>query len=194
MKHLKMLGLAAVAAAALTAFVGAGTASATTLTGLKGAVLGTGSSIHGVSEGIVKWTTEFKNIECRSTLGMTTSNETGASVSGRVETLTLEECNCEAKVLKGGTLSIAWTSGSNGTVSSSGLEFTATCSTIFGNVHCIYVSNGSDLGTLTGGTTARLDITSGSIPRLPTSPLCGEIAYWDAIYKIDSPDTLNVIN
>jgi len=198
MKYVKMLGLAAVTAMALMAFVGAGTASATTLTGEGGAVLGSGSSIHAVLDpgtGPAKLTTAFKNIECEeSTVSGKTTNETGASVSGNVETLTFGKCNCEVKVISKGTLSITYTSGSNGSLSSNGAEVTAQCSTIFGNVHCIYVTENTGLGTLTGGTTATMDIESANIPRLSTSALCAETAKWDAKYSVDSPDTLKVQN
>jgi hypothetical protein len=195
MKHVKMLGLAAVAAAALMAFVGAGTASATTLTGVGGSVLKTGTTIHAVNSGIAKLTTSFKTIECsKSTVQGKTTSETGTAVTGNVEILTFEECNCEVKVLNKGSLSIERIGAtSNGTLKSSGAEVTATCSSIFGNVHCIYATSNTDLGTLTGGTTAVMGISSADIPRLSTNALCDEGANWDATYKVDNPDTLNVI-
>lgn len=51
MKFIKMLGLAALTAVALMAFVGGGTASATTLTGEGGAIIKTGTEFHAVNEG-----------------------------------------------------------------------------------------------------------------------------------------------
>jgi hypothetical protein len=196
MKHLKRLGLAAVAAMALMAFVGAGTASATTLTGVGGAVLKTGTTIHVVSSGTNTMTTSFLNIQCSTSKAAgSTSNETGTAITINVTERTTEGCNCEVVVLKTGTLSITWTSGNSGTVRSSGAEITASCSTIFGNVHCIYATNNTDMGTLVGsattGATATLN-TSADIPRLSTSALCNEKGTWDANYKIDNPDTLNV--
>jgi hypothetical protein len=192
MKYLKELGLAAVATAALMACVGAGTASATTLTGVGGAVLKTGTTIHVVNEGINTMTTSFKNVECKgSTAAGKTLNETGATITIEVTERTTKECNCEVKVLKTGTLSITWTSGSNGTVKSSGAEITSNCSTIFGGVHCIYATSNTDMGILEGGTTARQS-TSADIPRLSTNGLCDESAIWDAVYRVDNPDTLNV--
>jgi len=194
MKHLKRLGLAAVAAMALMAFVGAGTASATTLIGVGGSVLKAGTTIHAVNVGTVTFTTEVKNVECTgSTIQGTTSNETGTTVNITVSTLTFTGCNCEVKVLKTGTLSIERIgTTSNGTVKSNGAEITESCSTIFGTVHCIVATSGTDLGTLTGGTTATIDISSAQIPYLTTSSLCSA-GRWDATYKIDNPDTLNVI-
>jgi len=196
--NFKRLGPAFVVAAALMAFAGVGTASATTLTGVGGAVLKTGTTLHVVSSGTNTMTTSFLNIQCTSSKAAgKTSNETGTAIMIEVTERTTEGCNCEVKVLKTGTLAITWTSGNNGTVSSSGAEITANCSSIFGNVHCIYATNNTDMGTLVGsattGATATLN-TSADIPRLSTSALCAEKGTWDAAYKVDNPDTLNVKN
>jgi ABC-type glycerol-3-phosphate transport system substrate-binding protein len=75
MKYLKILGLAAIAAAALMAF--AGTASATTLTSPKGTIVKTGTVIHAVSEGHVVFDPPFSKSECNLTIEGTTSNEGG---------------------------------------------------------------------------------------------------------------------
>jgi hypothetical protein len=193
MKFLKTLGLAAATAAVLTALIGSGTASATALTSPEGTVLKTGSSIHAVNSGASTLTTEFKNIECKeSTIQGKTTAESGTTIPANVETLTFGSCNCEVKVLKGGTLSVQWTSGSNGTVRSSGTEVTTSCSTIFGTVHCVYATSSTALGTLTGGNPAKVDISSADVPRLTTSALCDESANWDATYEITSPKPLYV--
>ncbi|HET7510987.1 MAG TPA: hypothetical protein VFJ65_12155 [Solirubrobacterales bacterium] len=198
MKYVKTLGLVAAVTAALLALMGSGSASATVLTGGGGGVLSTGTAIHAENEGTVILTTSFLNIECTgSTVSGKTTNESGTAVEGKVESLTWSGCNCEVKTLAGGTLAIAVSgSGPNGSVSSSGAEVTAQCSTIFGAVHCIYKTSTTSLGTLTGssttGSTATMDIEGKNIPRLSTSALCAEKASWDAKYKIDNPDTLNV--
>jgi len=201
MKYVKML--AAVTAMALMAFVGAGTASATTLTGEGGAVLGTGSSFHAELEPSEfpksKLTTAFKTFECdSSTIAGKSKNVTSTAIDIVVESLAFGGCNCEVSVIGKGTISITWTEGSNGTVSWNGTETTLNCSTIFGSVHCIYVTEKTDIGTLTGSesttATALLDVSGANIPRLPTSGLCAEGAKWDAVYKITSPDVLNVKN
>jgi hypothetical protein len=202
MKYVKMLGLAAVAAAALMAFVGASTASATVLCANNGSTTAcsskyaAGTAIKAENEGTATLTTSFKNIECTgSNVEGTTSNtgKSGEAVSGSVSSLTFTGCNCEVKVLKTGSLSVTWISGTdNGTLKSSGAEVTANCSTIFGTVHCIYATSSTDLGTLTGGTTAKMDISSADIPRLTTNALCDESANWDATYKVTSPDSLFV--
>lgn len=214
MKYVKMLGLAAVAAAALMAFVGVSTASATVLCTTaegSGATTGTtcaagwaekeGQEIHAISEGTTTLTTSFKNIECKkSTVAGKLANEGSATetVKGNIETLTFEECNCEVNVLQKGELEIHWIEGThNGTLTGNKSVITTQCSTIFGAVHCIYTTSNTHLGTLTGsattGKTATLDVEGKNIPLFePTSSLCPEKSAWDAKYEITTPDTLNV--
>jgi hypothetical protein len=201
MKYVKMLGLAAVAAAALMAFVGASTASATVLTSPAGTKLPAGTVITStLEEPPAVLTGGFKNIECKkSSVGGKTTNEGGTSetVKGTIETLTFEECNCEVVVVSKGTLEIHNIAGTaNGTLTSSGAKVTVNCSTIFGNVHCIYTTNNTDLGTLTGsktlgGKTATMDITA-TIPQEETNFLCAEESVWHAKYLVTSPDYLDV--
>lgn len=196
MKYVKMLGLAAVAAAALMAFVGASTASATTLTNGSTAMV-VGDEIHANASGTATLTTTFKNIECKeSTVAGTISNAggEGKAVSGNVSSLTWGNCNCEVKTLSGGSLSISSTGSNTGAVTSSNAEVTAQCNgTIFGNVHCIYSTGaGTSLGTLNGGKGAKLEVKENNIPRLATSAICAEKAHWDATYVVDVPSTLNV--
>ncbi len=197
MKYVKMLGLAAVAAAALMAFVGAGTASATALTNGLGETLPAGTEIKAENEGTTTLTTSFLNVTCSSSsVAGKTEQKEAASITGKVETLTFGGCNCTVTVLKKGTLSISHSTGSNGTLSSNGAEVTVQCQTIFGAVHCIYSTENTELGTLTGsattGATATMDISSAGIPRAPTNPICDEESNWDAKYKVTQPDALNV--
>jgi hypothetical protein len=203
MKYVKMLGLAAVAAAALMAFVGSSSASAAVLcTTPAGTTCPTGwaepggTTLHAVNVGVVKLTTSFKNIECtESTVHGTTTNEGGPNepVVGHIETLTFGGCNCTVTVINKGSLEVEWSSGNNGTVKSKGAEVTASCSTIFGNVHCIYETGaGTSLGTATGGEELQMDISENNIPRQATSALCAEKANWDATYKVTSPKPLYI--
>lgn len=220
MKYVKMLGLAAIAAAALMAFVGASSASATVLCqenpiAKEGEKTGTTcpatkaypkeTEIHAVLDpgtGNAKLVTAFKTIECsESTVKGKTSNEGGLNekgedepVTGNVETLTFGGCNCEVKVLSGGTLSVSWISGThNGTLKSSNAEVTTFCEkTLFGNVHCIYRTSATDIGVLTGGNPATMDIEKSNIPRLETNAICSEQAEWSAKYEVTSPKPLYV--
>jgi hypothetical protein len=207
-----MLGLAVVAVAALLAFVGASSASATVLckttpetgspatTGTtcpEGWAYGNGTVNHAVNVGPTSLHTSFKTIECgKSTFQGTTENEGSATetVKGTVEALTFEECNCEVKVLAKGTFELHWISDSfNATITVNGQEITSTCSTIFGNVHCIYVTNNKDAGTIVGSETH----TSGAIlhvntiaERKTTNALCDEQANWTATYEATTPKPL----
>jgi hypothetical protein len=219
MKYLKMLGLAAVAAAALMAFVGSSTASATVLCEVPGTGTTTGTTCpkkvveeHGekkevsqtypkgtvvkaqlVAGTVAKLETSFKTIECKkSTTEGETSAEEATQLTGPEGKLTFSECNCEVVVLHAGTVSTEWLAGThNGTQRSSGSETTTTCSTLFGNVHCIYTTSNTDLGTLTGGNPAKLD-ASAEVGRLTTSAACAEKSLWKAEYEVTSPKPLYV--
>jgi hypothetical protein len=165
MKFLKMLGLAAVAAAALMAFVGAGTASATTLSvgGISKnetvtieASLKTGTSLILKDEfgtttetctvskfkGTTTWTVD-------ETLVRTDNKYTGYRVEGPLSELTFGSCTHTTTVLAKGNLSVTWTSGTNGTVSSNGAEVTFQ-STFFGASAVCKTGAGTNIGTLTG--------------------------------------------
>jgi hypothetical protein len=196
MKYLKLMGLAAVAAAALMAF--AGTASATLLTGTGCAGTGcvTGTTIAAENEGTVTLDPPFGAIECKESKvsGKTTNaGGTGVAVNGNIETLTFASCNATVTVLTKGTLSITGTGSSNGTLTSSGAEVTVE----FIGTHCIFKTSSTSLGTVTGSettkATATLDI-SATIPRTGgrSGAFCGTTAAWTGAYKVTNPDTLNI--
>jgi len=198
MKHLKMLGLAAMAAAALMAFAGASTASATTLTNGTTAMK-FGDGIHANNSGTVTLTTRFKNIECSgSTLGgaILSAGGAGQGVSVSVSSLTWSGCNCEVKTLAGGILTITGGGTNSGFIMGGGAEITAQCNgTIFGNVHCIYATIATELGSIHGGMGATINISGAAgahLTPLNTSFLCNELTSWDATYVVDAPSTLNI--
>ena len=213
MKYLKMLGLAAIAAGALMAFAGAGTASATTLTctnppGTR-VVCPTGTVIKAESEGHATLDSIIGNIECASTVEGSTSNEGSSTetVSGNISALTFTGCTNSAvvTVLAKGSLEVhtdpadpEGKSGKtgNGTLTSTGTEVTVEQS----GFHCIFKTNGTDIGTLTGATTATnaakefthmatLDI-SATIPRTGgrSGIFCGSSAPWTGSYTVVSPN------
>jgi hypothetical protein len=204
MKYIKMLGLVAVVATALMAFIGAGSASATVFCKEKPTGEGTtcpagqaypgGTTTHEVNEGVVKLTTTFDVIECEeSIIEVEIEKEGGVTetLKGPVKKLTFGKCNCTVTVLTDGTQEVHWIPGTiNGTITSTGSEVTASCSTVFGNVHCIYKTNQTDIGDYTGGAGAKVDIESTDIPRLTTNSLCAEEARWDGKYKVESPNPL----
>jgi hypothetical protein len=217
MKYVKMLGLAAVAAAALMAFVGASSASATVLCKVEGTGTPTGTTcpaekaypagteIHAVNTSTAILEGEPFNIECKkSTVKGKTNNEGSATetVSGPIEVLTFEECGTSTvTVLKKGTLEIHWinpvdeggkeTGSHDGTLTASGQEVTTETSTIFGKVHCIFVTQNADLGTLKGGNPASFTANA-IISKISTNALCPEPGRWTASYEVTTPKPLFV--
>ena len=198
MKYVKMFGLAALAAA-LMAFVAAGTASATELDGPGGAMVTTGTSITAAAEGTTTLHPPIGDISCTASTVAGKTGNTGSStetVSGALSSLTFTGCNATVTVLKPGSLEIhtqETKSNNNGTLTSSGAEVTV----VFLGFHCIFSTSNTDIGTLTGsantGKTATLDI-SAKIPRTggTSGAFCGSTAEWTGNYSVTSPDTLNV--
>jgi hypothetical protein len=141
-----------------------------------------------------KFTTIYNNIECGKSSLTANVTSTGKTIGTSVEALSFEECNCEVKVLAKGTLELAQISisGTNATAKSNGAEITTLCSTTEGNVHCIYKTETTDIGTLEGGNPAKIKVSSASIPRLATDKRCaeGETAKWDVEYEVTSPKPL----
>jgi len=210
MKYIKMLGLAAVALVALMAFVGASSASATVfcktepnLTGTKGETCPkgwaypAGTKNHEVNVGKVTLSTSFKTIECEeSTIKGEIENEGSATETpkGPVSQLTFtKNCNCTVTVIKKGTQEFHWVPDTfNVRIISDGAETTVLCSTIFGTVHCIYVTEHEDIGEITGGETAKekpaaLVHINATTPRSPTQAICDEEAHWTGTYEVKEP-------
>jgi hypothetical protein len=199
MKYLKILGLAAIAAAALMAF--AGSASATELTSPAGTMVTTGTTISSSSEGEAVLDSLVGEIKCASTVEGTTSNTggTGESVEGSISTLDFTGCTdgADVTVVSGrtGTLKITSAGGGTGTLESTGAEVTVE---VFG-AHCIFKTSSTVLGTVTSSTEpkageftdATLDI-SARIPRSGgrSGALCGSTAPWTGSYKVTSPTPL----
>jgi hypothetical protein len=166
-----------------------------------------GTEIHAVldpeTKSVLTTGSEFTEITCKkSTILGKTNNEGSATeaVTGSIEAknLTWSECStpngaCTVTTVKGGTLEVNWISGThNGTLTSNGAEVTSSCASIFGNIHCIYVTEKQDLGKLTGGNPATIDIESTPITPAPTSAICPERVSWDAKYEITTPKPLYV--
>ena len=184
MKYVKMLGLLAVAAAALMAF--AGTASATTLTSPSGTAY-TGEIA--ATAGATELHGSFVTVKCNKssvTGSKVESHGAGVTAKGPISSLTFSECNFPVSVKKAGTLEVHATSGGNGTLTSSGAEITIETSI----ANCIFTTSNTDVGTVTGGTTAVLDINSAAIPRTGHSVFCGSSGTWTGSYTVNTPDTL----
>lgn len=148
----KVLGLAAVASLALIAFF-AGNASATTLenggTAQNSSVIGSASLKSGTSASLSRTDGSLANTCTGSNISISTANPfTALTVGGPVGELALTGCSMEPIVVhEAGSLSIEWSSGTNGTVRSAGAEITVPTS--FGKVNC-KTGTGTHFGILTG--------------------------------------------
>ncbi|MGN6276246.1 MAG: hypothetical protein ACTHNP_10010 [Solirubrobacterales bacterium] len=200
MKYAKLIGLAAIAAMALMAFAGAGTASATRLCK---AAEKTCSSANTYPKGteivasLEKETTAIlRNTESSivdtctgsETKGKT-ENESGTSVSGPISSLTFTGCSNPTSVLKNGSLSVTNISGTNnGTVTAKESEVTIS---VFGTTCTFGAGGGTTLGTLTGGAMATMDIKA-VVNLVAGSFLCPKTAVWEAKYTVTKPEPLFV--
>jgi hypothetical protein len=192
MKCLKRFSLAAIAAGVLMAFAGAGSASATTLT-CEGSACAAGANFHSESNVKAVLDASFGNVECNSTVQGEVTSATEASV--KITELKWTNCFSDNVVtLAPGTLGITNIGGTkNGTVTSTRAKVTVE----HVGTHCIYETNGTDIGTLTGTTTTwgtpKFDI-SGMIPRVEgrSGAFCGSSARWTGNYTIDAPMTGDV--
>jgi hypothetical protein len=194
MKYLKMLGLAAVAAMALMAVVGVTAASATTLEvggTAKNEAVTIEATLAKETSAILKDKNGTTNDTCTSSevKGTTTAFD---PPSGPVSTLNFGGCSHTTHVLAGkaGNLSVAWTSGTNGTVTSSGAEVTVV-STVFGISAVCKTGTGTAVGTLTGvasgNATMHINATTLNCGLLGTSS-------WTGTYTVTSPSGLGVVN
>jgi hypothetical protein len=207
MKYLKMLGLAAVAAMALTAFLGAGSASATVLC----TEANTTEDCHENGEAYNKGTEFEASLVGTATLTNTSTTTTyvtcsGGAVTGHTENTGIgpegehetnikiegtevgwSGCSFTTDTLNPGTLEIDWIEGTdNGTVTSKEAEVTTN---IFGS--CVYgTGKGTDLGVLEGGETPKLVIHA-VVKRLKFCLGPAE-AEWNAEYHVTSPTPLYV--
>ncbi len=188
MKYVKILGLLAVAAAAMMSF--AGIASADTVTSPTGTDY-TGA-LSASSEGHAVLHNPIAKIECNGTAtGSVESHPEGGKVSGAVNP---EFTNCtnswHVTTALGGTLSVEHSSGYDGIVYSNGATVEATR---FG-INCRYVTSTTKVGTVTGGSPATMHI-NGAIPFHNGSVLCGTGAtLWTGSYTLNSPNSLYVDN
>lgn len=197
MKHLKVLGLAAIAAVALMAFLGADMASATVLcknnlnteacsepykAGEKGkASLASGATaLFESTAGTTEDTCTGSNVE--STLENAGSSTT--TVKSGISTLTLSGCTSVTKVLAGGFAELHWISGTdNGTLTTIGTEVTF----LISGLSCIYgASTGVDVGTTLGGNPGSLTINA-VFPKVGGGFLCPSDGIFQGKYVPTEP-------
>jgi hypothetical protein len=195
MKYLKMFGLAAITAAAVMAFVGAGTASAT------GRLCSTATNPC-TSPWTVPQEIDFSlksgtSAKLTTTSGETLDTCTTSTVRGDLEKNTttpegpLTEihwtgCTVTTDTIKTGRLDITATSNGNGTLFA-GATIEVTVS-IFGTTCNYGVNSGTSLGTVTEGIGTAATFTANAIAKkLAGNFLCPETTRWDAEYVLTKP-------
>ncbi len=187
MKYVKMLGLLAVAAAALMAFAASASADYVTTTTNGTTPPVNTEKIHAVNHSgkHVILENAIAKIECASTAEGTIETHTGGtdkeSATGPLSVLNFTGCtnswHVTTKAL--GALYVEWTSGHNGTLFS---ENTTVEATRF-LVPCYYKTADTHIGTVTGGTPATLHIEAKIPLEAGSSELCGSgAAKWEGGY------------
>lgn len=197
MRYVKMLGLAALLAAALSAFAGVGTAAATTLTDGKKNILGAETKIHAASEGKLILKTAVGTVECEVTLEAKTQNEGGAGkqIFASLEQWIFKNCGmANAVTFTTGELQIFGAAGSEGELKNEGLEITIEKS----GFHCIYkFTTSTKIGTITGTEKTKKTATIDFSATIPVTGgrsggFCGMNATWTGSFEVDVPDALDI--
>ena len=188
MKRLKVFSLAAVAAMALTAFIGASSASATVLCTTTSTPCGTGWHIDTLELSVKPGT----SLKIRNTSGAleatcskvdvkyekTVTGSSTVTAKGLVSIANLKwtECTQTTDTLEGGELEVHQISGTdNGTVTATGFKVTV----VTAGVSCVYGAGaGIDLGILTGGPNADLDLEA-VVQKQSGSFLCPSDQVWE---------------
>ena len=191
MRYLKTFGFAALAAY-LMAFVAAGTASATIIETSSGNQLKSGTGFDLENEGNTTLHAPIGVIECEESRvqGVTTNDGgLGIDVVGGHVGLDWSRCNATVHVLAKGGFAIAGIGDSNGSLIWTGAKWTVE----FLGFHCIFSTNNTKIGTITGGSPATLDVEA-TIPRTGgrSGIFCGSTAIWTGAYKIGNPPSLLV--
>lgn len=203
MKYVKMLGLAAVAAAALMAFVGAGTASAeTTLckvtetpcssTNMYPVGTEIKSSLVAGTKAVLTPAGELPTIECEAS-AVEGKTETTTTPEGKISTLSFTKCNQTVETVETGKLQIHYDAEHNGTLTASGVRVRVKA--LFGALSCDFGGEVNAGLTVTGGAPAKVDATA-TIPMIQKtgSINCPESAVWHAEYNVTSPNPLYISN
>jgi hypothetical protein len=193
MKHLKILVSSIACAVAIGLISVTGVASATAL--YSGATkVSQGTLLEATGTNMV-YKAGFATIECGHSEVSGKTSTTGGSaqtVELPIGSWNMTECNATWTTLKKGNWIFHWTSGTSGTVTSAGWEWTIA----YGGTSCTYgTPNATSLGTL-GGTTkageaARL-LVSASLTRVAGGFLCANPATLTATYTFNNPVPLHV--
>src|SRR6188472_4056675 len=187
--NLRILSSGLLLVAASVLWMAVGTAAATVVTSPPGTVYT--STIKAEAEGHVVLDNPIAKIECASAVeGKVESHGEGVTVGGKISALSFTGCtnSWHVTVVSAGSLEIHALGEGNGTLTSSGATVEATR---FG-VTCRYATSNTDIGTLTSGEPATMDINA-SIPFHSGSFLCGSGATsWTGSYKVTTPTSLTL--
>jgi hypothetical protein len=194
MRHLKLFALAAVAAGALMAFIGAGTASASVICSTNVSPCPAGQAWP---EGTVDFSLTGSASLIDVSTGETTDTCTGGTVKGThtpgnatatatldVKELTWTGCNFPTTTTELGTLEVHALTGGNGTVT--GHKFKVDINTVFFG-HCVYGTGETlDLGEITEGKPPTFHAAV-HVPFISGGLACPRTAEWNASYKVTEP-------
>jgi hypothetical protein len=176
----------AIPVVALALMVCAPAAYATTVTSSEGPTPTLSASAEG---GHVVFDNPIAKVECSSSMeGKVETHGEGVPVSGSMSVFSFANCtnNWHVTGVTPGTFEIESIGAGDGKLTLSGVTFSWTR---FG-IPCHYLLEDTDIGTLTDGTHATLDITA-SIPFHSGSGLCGLGAMaWTGSYKFSGPTNL----
>lgn len=193
MKSIKMLGLAAVAAMALMAFAGAGSASATELyngaTTLKSGTVLDFSLKSGTSALLTETGGSTLDTCTGSTLQakITAAGSSTTTTTGEITNLTWTGCTFPTTTVTKGKTEIHWITGTtNGTVTSDA-EIGVTINTVFFG-SCVYAAKaGTHVGTFTGGATPIMHLNEIVVKGSGSAFACPETAKWVGDYRGTEP-------
>jgi len=195
MKHLKMLGLSLVAVA-IAVMTAASAASATTLE--VGGVaqnksvsfawtLKSGTSMTFQTTTGEPWGT-CTGLEIK---GATEGTFTGSTVSGKLSSFAWSGCLDKVETIKPGRLQIAWSSGTNGTVTLFETEFKWYLEAFGEPLTCKVSPSGTDIGLLTGVKEGQATVDMNAVIScgliLPSMRLAGSLT-------VTSPSGLGVVS
>jgi hypothetical protein len=148
-------------------------------------------TIKAESEGHVVLDNPIAKIECATALeGKVEGHGKEAVASGNLSSLSFTGCtnSWHVTTIAPGELAIEWASGYNGKVTSTGATIEATR---FG-ITCRYRTEGTPIGTITGGSPATLHLAA-ALPFHSGSFLCGSGATaLTGSYKVSSPSSLHI--
>ena len=189
MRYLKVLGLAAVAAAALMAFVGAGTASAeTTACKVTEEPCSVGNQVTSIVAHLAPGTTAVLTPSGFFASDVTCTEST---MSGEVKTATTPKgpgslsfvgCSDPVKVINSPEIIAHHDGGHNGTLTAKSFEVEVEQS----GLTCIFGTEANEGITLTGSSTTPIVDATATIPSTSGFP-CPSSSVWHAKYHVTSP-------